>query len=66
MATATTFADQTKSAACSSGVGIILVIGGSSPLRLNEVKVLISNRLTPISHLVTYREDCRVRYKMTA
>ena len=35
------------------------------PLASKGLKLLRSNRLTPISPLVTYREDCPVRYKMT-
>src|SRR5206468_11858952 len=34
--------------------------------RLKALKLLIASQLTPISHLVTYREDCPVRYKITA
>jgi hypothetical protein len=49
-----------------SGVGSTPATGSRRGGRLGAVNLLLIKGLTPVSHLVTYREDCPVRYKMTA
>src|SRR6266498_520516 len=66
MVTATTFAELRRSDAFSCGARATQVTGRGRPHRLKALKLLIASQLTPISHLVTYREDCPVRYKITA
>jgi len=66
MATATISAEPTKSAVSSCGARVIPVTGGTSNLPRRALRLLLLNLLTPISPLVTYCVDCRVRYKITA
>src|SRR6266542_5153472 len=65
MVTATTFAELRRSDAFSCGARATQVTGRGRPHRLKALKLLIASQLTPISQLVTYREDCPVRYKIT-
>src|SRR5882672_3486218 len=70
MAMATTSAELRRSAASSCGARAIPVTGKrinrSRPPRLKALKLLMVRQPSSISHLVTYREHCRVRYKITA
>src|SRR6266487_4617022 len=57
-ATAIISAARKRCAACSCGVSAIRATGEGTTPRLRRVKLLLINPLTPISPLVTYREDC--------
>src|SRR6266508_4598103 len=50
----------------SSWAVVILAIGGRATPRLKALKPLNLNRLTSIRVLVTYRDHCRVRYKISS